>query len=146
LAGATRVAKARERGAKLIVVDPRHVGFAVKADCWLQVRPGTDAAVALAIAGIMINEGWFDSEFVRQWTNGPFLVRESDGTLLRSDALAEGGDGFVAWDEGRGTVLRYDATTRSYDGSPVRLALSGSFMVAGRDGPIVCRPAFDLYA
>lgn len=70
------------------------------------MRPGTDAAVALAIAGVMIDEGWFDIEFVRRWTNGPFLVRESDGALLSADTLAEGGDGFVAWDEGRGTVLR----------------------------------------
>jgi anaerobic selenocysteine-containing dehydrogenase len=70
LAAATRIAKARERGAKLIVVDPRHVGFAAKADCWLQVHPGTDAAVALAIAGIMIDRGWFDIDFVREWTNG----------------------------------------------------------------------------
>jgi len=91
LAAATRVAKARARGAKLIVVDPRHVGFAVKADCWLQVSPGTDAAVALAIAGVMIDEGWFDIEFARHWTNGPFLVRESDGALLHDDMLMEGG-------------------------------------------------------
>jgi len=104
LAAATRIAEARARGAKLIVVDPRHVGFAVKADCWLQVHPGTDAALALAIAGVMIDEGWFDIEFVRQWTNGPFLVRESDSVLLRANTLAECGyDGFVAWDEGRGT-------------------------------------------
>ena len=146
LASATRIAEARARGAKLIVVDPRHVGFAVKADRWLQVRPGTDAALALAIAGIMIDKGWFDIEFVRQWTNGPFLVRESDGALLNAETLAEGGDGFVAWDEGRGTVLRYDPTARAYDKPPVRLALTGSFVIAGREGPIACRPAFDLYA
>jgi anaerobic selenocysteine-containing dehydrogenase len=145
LAAATRVAEARARGAKLIVVDPRHAGFAVKADCWLRVRPGTDAAVALAVAGVMIDEGWFDIEFVRQWTNGPFLVREQDGTLLPADTLAKGGDGFVAWDEGRGTVLRYDPAARAYDRPPVQLALTGSFVIAGRGGPITCRPAFDLY-
>src|SRR5262249_12024892 len=55
LAAATRITEARARGAKLIVVDPRHVPFAVKADCWLPARPGTDAAVALAIAGEMIS-------------------------------------------------------------------------------------------
>jgi anaerobic selenocysteine-containing dehydrogenase len=146
LAAATRIAEARARGAKLIVVDPRHVGFAVKADCWLRVRPGTDAAVALAIAGVMIDEGWFDIEFVRRWTNGPFLVRKQDGALLSADALADGSDGFVAWDEGRGTVLRYDPAARAYDKPPVRLALTGSFAIAGPDGPIACRPAFDLYA
>ena len=147
LAAATRIADARARGAKLVVVDPRHIGFAVKADCWLRVRPGTDAAVALAIAGVMIGEGWFDAEFVRRWTNGPFLVRESDGKLLGADTLADGGgDGFIAWDEERGTVARYDPAARAYHPPPVRLALSGSFMVAGRDGTIACRPAFDFYA
>ena len=65
LASATRVAEARARGAKLIVVDPRRIGLAVKADCWLPVRPGTDAAVALAAAGVMIEAGWFDAAFVR---------------------------------------------------------------------------------
>ena len=91
LAAATKVADARVRGAKLIVVDPRRIGFAVKADCWLRVRPGTDAAIALAIAGVMIDQGWFDIGFVRDWTNGPFLVRDDDGTLLRSEMLAAGG-------------------------------------------------------
>src|SRR4029077_4638656 len=141
LAAATRVAKARNHGAKLIVVDPRRIGFAVKADCWQQVRPGTDAALALSIAGIMIDEGWYDAEFVREWTNGPFLVREDDGTLLRAEALASGGEVLVAWDEGRGAALRQDPATRAYDPPPVRLALSGSFVVAGRDGPIACHPA-----
>src|SRR5690242_19146487 len=146
LAAATRVAAARGRGAKLVVIDPRHIGFAVKADCWLRVRPGTDAALALSIAGVMLDEGWFDAEFVRDWTNGPFLVREDDGTLLRAEALAGGGSGFVAWDESRGRPLRYDLSARAYELRPVRLALSGNLVVAGKDGPIACRPAFELYA
>lgn len=146
LAAATRIAEARAGGAKLVVIDPRHIGFAVKADCWLRVRPGTDAALALAIAGVMLAQGWFDAEFVRDWSNGPFLVREDDGTLLSAAALAAGGDGFVAWDEGRGRALRYDPSTRAYDLPPARLALSGRFVVAGQEGPISCRPAFDLYA
>jgi anaerobic selenocysteine-containing dehydrogenase len=146
LAAATRIAEARAGGAKLVVVDPRHVGFAVKADCWLRVRPGTDAALALAIAGVMIDAGWFDGEFLRDWSNGPFLVREDDGTLLRAAELAAGGEGCVAWDEGRGLPLSYDPSTRAYDLPPIRLALAGRFVVAGRDGPIPCRPAFELYA
>jgi hypothetical protein len=35
----------------------------------------------------MIHQGWFDAEFVRDWTNGPFLVRDDDGTMLRSETL-----------------------------------------------------------
>jgi anaerobic selenocysteine-containing dehydrogenase len=148
LAAAGKVAKARAGGARLVVVDPRHAGMAVKADQWLQVRPGTDGALALSIAGVMIRNGWFDGVFVRDWTNGPFLVRNDDGSLLRADALAAGGakECLVAWDEGRGTIVRYDPAARRYDEPPANLAVSGTFSVAGRDGPILCRPAFDHFA
>ena len=148
LAAAGAIAKARARGTKLIVIDPRHVGLAVKADRWLQVKPGTDGALALSIAGVMIRQGWFDAAFVREWTNGPFLVREDDGKLLRADALAAGGrrDCFVAWDEARGTAVCYDPAERRYDQPPASLALSGMYSIAGSDGPIRCRPAFDHFA
>src|ERR1700730_5813140 len=139
LAAATRVADARARGAKLIVVDPRRIGFAVKADCWVRVRPGTDAAIALAIAGVMIDQGWFDAEFVRDWTNGPFLVRDDDGTLLRSEILPVEGEfgGFVAWDERRGAPpVTYDIGKRRYCETPGRLAISGEFVVDTLEGPI----------
>src|SRR5690348_9114784 len=120
LAAATKIADARARGAKLIVVDPRRIGCAVKADCWLRVRPGTDAGIALAIAGVMINQGWYDTDFVRYWTNGPFLVRDDDGTMLRSDILPGEGEsgGFVAWDETRGAPVTYDTGKRRYTETP----------------------------
>jgi anaerobic selenocysteine-containing dehydrogenase len=142
------VADARARGAKLIVVDPRRIGFAVKADCWLRVQPGTDAAVALAIAGVMIDRGWFDAEFVRNWTNGPFLVRDDDGTMLCCDILPVEGEsgGFVASDETRGAPVTYDTAKRRYTGTPDRLAISGEIVVDTREGPIRCRPAFELFA
>lgn len=140
LAAAGAVAEARARGAKLVVVDPRRVGLAVKADHWLPVRPGTDGALALAIAGEMIGHGWFDAAFTREWTNGPFLVRDDSGRLLRS------GDSFVAWDEGRNSPLPYDPASRSYAEPPVCLALMGRFTIETDDGPVSCRPAFSRFA
>lgn len=71
LAHATAAMDAIKRGARLIVVDPRQTGPAKKADIWLQVRPGTDGALALGIAQVMIERGWYDHEFIRDWTNGP---------------------------------------------------------------------------
>ena len=59
LAQASAVAEAKTRGMKLIVVDPRQSGLAHKADQWLRVRPGTDGALALAIASVMIENGWY---------------------------------------------------------------------------------------
>jgi anaerobic selenocysteine-containing dehydrogenase len=69
LAHATSAAAAVARGAKLIVVDPRKAGLAAKADHWLRVRPGTDAALALSLTHVMIENGWYDKDFVGDWTN-----------------------------------------------------------------------------
>jgi anaerobic selenocysteine-containing dehydrogenase len=79
---ATAVVEALKRGMRLIAVDPRHVGLANKADLWLRVRPGTDGALALGIANLMIERGWYDRDFIRDWSNGPLLVRADTGRLL----------------------------------------------------------------
>jgi len=60
----------KTRGAKLIVVDPRFTYLASRADLWLQVRPATDTALALAWLNVIINEGLYDKEFVDKWTVG----------------------------------------------------------------------------
>jgi anaerobic selenocysteine-containing dehydrogenase len=74
LAHATSTVAALRRGAKLIVVDPRKAGLASKADHWLRVRPGTDAALALSMTHVMIENGWYDADFVRDWTNAAQVV------------------------------------------------------------------------
>ena len=79
IAQARQVADAHARGAKLVVVDPRRAGAANKADLWLRVRPGTDGALALGIARVVLVEGWYDRDFVRDLTNAPFLVHGSAG-------------------------------------------------------------------
>jgi anaerobic selenocysteine-containing dehydrogenase len=85
LAHATSTVDAVRRGAKLIVVDPRKAGLAAKADHWLRVRPGTDAALALSLIHVMIENGWYDAEFVRDWTNAADVVEgEPVWDLLRS--------------------------------------------------------------
>jgi len=65
-----RVRDARRRGCRTIVVDPRPTQAAREASLWLRVRPGTDAALALGILNAMIANGWYDREFVAQWTLG----------------------------------------------------------------------------
>ena len=116
LTHATATIAAVARGARLIVIDPRHVGLAGKADIWLRVRPGTDGALALGLAHIMIERGWFDRDFIRDWSNGPLLVRADTGRLLTGRDLT-GGDGerrYVAWDEAVGQPVLYDPATGRY--------------------------------
>ncbi len=60
------IKKARERGARVVCLDPRQTMSAVAlADEWIPVRPGTDAALMSAMAHVMITEGLIDKEFVR---------------------------------------------------------------------------------
>jgi anaerobic selenocysteine-containing dehydrogenase len=145
LTHATATVEALKRGAKLIVVDPRRTGIAKKADLWLQVRPGTDAALALGIAGVMIERGWYDQDFIRDWTNGPLLVREDTGRLLTQADLAEGGNpiNYAAWSEERNRLVAYDPATGSYEEN-AKPALSGEIRVITVQGEVTCRPAFDL--
>ncbi|MBI5194983.1 MAG: molybdopterin-dependent oxidoreductase [Nitrospirae bacterium] len=64
------VKRALNKGAVGIAVDPRRSETAKKCSLWLPVRPGTDAALALAMINVIINEEIYDKEFVRQWTFG----------------------------------------------------------------------------
>ena len=148
LAHATTTTDALKRGAKLIVVDPRRAGPAAKADVWLRVRPGTDAALALGIAGVMIERGWYDVGFVRDWTNGPLLVRNDNGRLLRErDLSLDGSDRrFVAWDEQARRPVAFDPGAGRYDVDASSLALFGEYEIEGTAGAIRCRPAFDIVA
>jgi anaerobic selenocysteine-containing dehydrogenase len=65
-----RVRECLNKGTKLIVVDPRRTEMAKKGDIWLQLRPGTDDALALSMINVIINEGIYDKEFVQNWTVG----------------------------------------------------------------------------
>jgi len=64
------VAKAKRKGAQVIVVDPRPTKEAGEADLWLRIRPGTDGALALGLAHIIIKESLYDKAFIHDWTVG----------------------------------------------------------------------------
>jgi anaerobic selenocysteine-containing dehydrogenase len=148
LAHATATTAALRRGAKLVVVDPRRAGLASKADNWLRVRPGTDAALALALIHVMIEHGWYDDDFVRRWTNAPLLVRSDTGRLIHADEVFSNGDstGYVAWDGDLARPVSYDPSTGVYDAEELRLDLTGSHELSTTDGPVACRPVFAVLA
>ena len=146
---ATDIAAARARGARLLVIDPRRVGLANKADIWLQVRPGTDGALALGLIHLLIRDGGYDSDFVREWTNAPFLVRDDTGMLLAAgdlDGAAGIGRRHVAAVEGSAELVVYDAERGVY-ATDARPALRGARAVrlaSGRE--VTCRPVFERLA
>ena len=62
--------RAVEKGARLVVVDPYLSDTAAKAHEWVRLRPGTDGALALALAHVIVGEQLYDKEFVERWTVG----------------------------------------------------------------------------
>ena len=74
-----RAAK-RQRGAKLIVADPRRIDIADYADLHLQHEPGTDIALLNGLMHIVIREGWHDEEFIAERTEGFEALKETVST------------------------------------------------------------------
>ncbi|MCP4210840.1 MAG: molybdopterin-dependent oxidoreductase [Halieaceae bacterium] len=68
--------RARDNGAKIIVIDPRITPIARTADLFLPVRPGRDSALAHGILHMMIEWGWIDEDFIAAHTNDFDAVRE----------------------------------------------------------------------
>jgi anaerobic selenocysteine-containing dehydrogenase len=66
---AQRIIEGKARGAKIAVLDPRRSNTASMADFWLPTWPGTEAAVLLAMANVLIDEDLHDREFLRRWVN-----------------------------------------------------------------------------
>jgi anaerobic selenocysteine-containing dehydrogenase len=55
---------------KVVVINPRYSVTAAKSDEWIPINPGTDAALALTIANVIISENLYDIDFVNRWTTG----------------------------------------------------------------------------
>ncbi|MGN6719364.1 MAG: molybdopterin-dependent oxidoreductase, partial [Candidatus Binatia bacterium] len=139
-AQAVRVTRALNRGAKLIVVDPRKTNLAGKADYWLRVCPGTDGELAMAMIHVLLTEKLFDEKFARRWTNAPYLVRNDTGRLLTEADLRNGGqvERYLVWDEKK--QLPVDCAA----GEPAPV-LFGSFAIRLANGQTIqCRPALQL--
>ena len=78
-----------DRGAKLIAVDPRLTRIAARAHIWLQLRPGTDTALALGMLHVIVNEELYDKEFVENYVYGwePFIQRVNEYPLDRVEEI-----------------------------------------------------------
>ncbi len=122
-----KMAEARKRGLKVVVVDPVCNAAGSKADEWISIRPGTDAAFVFSMINVLLNDlEIYDRPFIKRYTNGPYLVKP-DGFYLRQDKKP------LVWDLEEGKAKPYDAEVKEY-------ALAGSYTVDG----IECQPAFQM--
>jgi DMSO reductase family type II enzyme molybdopterin subunit len=142
--------EARYRGAKLVVIAPDYNASAVHADYWINPRVGTDAALGLGMAQVILEEQLHDEEYVREQTDLPILVRSDNGRYLREADLRSGGsdDTLYYWDEATAAIVKVPGC-KGEGGASLALgalkpALSGVRDVKLADGAVVeVRPLLD---
>jgi len=71
-----KILEAKDRGTKVVVIDPLKTYTAEKADEWIGIRPGTDGALALGMAHVIMEKGLYDAAFADDWTSGFGEFRE----------------------------------------------------------------------
>lgn len=66
----SQLKRALDRGARVIVIDPRKTTLASRADLWIQPKPGTDLVLAMGMLRVIVDEERYDKQFVENWTEG----------------------------------------------------------------------------
>jgi len=138
------VTEARYHGAKIVSICPDLNASAIHTDLWVPVAPGTDAALALSMAKVLIDEGLYDADFIREQTDLPFLVRLDDRKLLRESDVVKGGsdDKLCRWDLGSG---RLEVASKDSLGlGEIVPALEGEFDIETRNGVVRVQPVFEI--
>lgn len=139
------LSEARYRGAKVVLVAPEYNATAKHADQFVAIKPGTDGALCLSMANVMVEEGLFDAAYVKQFTDLPLLVRVDNGKMLRlsTDAASKDFNKYYVWDEATGQAVLAPGTLGfqppagaheelwTLDLNGIQPALEGEFDVGG---------------
>jgi DMSO reductase family type II enzyme molybdopterin subunit len=138
------ITEARYRGARIIAIAPDYNASAVHADLWVPLNIGTDAALALALAQVIIREGLYRKEFVREQTDLPLLVRADNGKLLREKDFKRDGreDVFYLYDETSRQIV--EAPRKSLALGNLTPALNGEYEARTLFGKLRVTPVFEL--
>lgn len=118
---------AREKGTKVVTIDPIKSATAYRSDEYVRVNPGHDGYLALAMSNYLIEKDLVDWAFLKKKSNAAFLVRRDTGKLLRKSDYVEVPtdpttkkplDDFYVWDNASGDIaLLGEAKDPAYEGS-----------------------------
>jgi DMSO reductase family type II enzyme molybdopterin subunit len=136
--------EARYKGARVVCIAPDYNASSVHADFYVPVKPGTDAALGLSVAQVLVEEDLIDRDFLVEQTDMPLLVREDTHRLLRSADLKRGGsDEELYFQDRKRGVLPAPRRNLRLDG--LEPELEGRFEVTLKDGsPVGVRTVFSL--
>jgi len=77
------IGKIKERGAKIVGVNPIRTGYNAVADEWLGITPGTDGLLILSLINIIIKAGKIDLDYLAKYTNAPVFIDPENGLILK---------------------------------------------------------------
>ncbi len=105
---------AKDAGAEIISIDPNFCTTAAKSSRWIPIVAGTDPALYLGMTSIILDNDWHNAPYLKANTSMPFLVKRSDGSLLRqtpTDDIEQPGqeNPFMVWDEALSALVPYNA-------------------------------------
>ena len=136
---------AQKNGAKLIVVDPKRCEPAKQADLWLQIRPGTDGALGLAMLHVIINQNLYDADFVNNYCVGFDQLRDhvqqytpewaAEITSIPAEQIVQvarlyATNGPVSY-RGNNGLAQYSNSTQSSRAFSILTAITGNIDVPG---------------
>lgn len=128
------ITEARYHGSRVVCIAPDFSASAVMADTYVPIRPATDAALALSMCQVLIEEGLYNREFVQSQTDLPLLVHRDTRRFVRGPEVEAGEreDQFFWWDRATGAVEMAPRGSLTLDESEPEL--EGTFTVTGADG------------
>jgi anaerobic selenocysteine-containing dehydrogenase len=100
----------------------------------------------MGLLKVVLDEKLYDRSWVRRWTNGPHLIREDTGKLLReSDLKPTGSDtNYLAWDKQKEAPVVWDTQAVAYIETDPDCVLSGRYEISRTDGTIIkCKTVWD---
>ena len=126
------VAKARrDRGMKVVTVEPRMSISAAKSEEWVPIRPASDRHFAMGLAHVMVKEKLCDYDFLKKDTNAPYLVGPDELFIRNQEGQ------IYVWDTVDNCAKVWNDPTASSE----NMALEGNYTVNG----VECRPSFQVY-
>lgn len=141
--------RSQEAGGKVIYFDPNFTVTASKADEWVRLAPGSDAALALGMARVIIEDELYDREFITTYSDLPLLINTETGKRIlaadvegldRPSDTPEKREAYVAWLNG--TPILVNPLTLDLDPA---VELKGTFEVPLKDGSTTqAKPVFQL--
>ena len=138
------ITEARYNGTKVIVISPDYNPSAMHADQWVPINIGTDTALSLAMMQVIIQEKIFNEAFVREQTDLPILVKESNGKLLREADLKRGGRDDVYYFHDLKSHKIVEAPRKSLALGNIVPALDGEYSVDTLAGKVKVKPVMQL--